>query len=245
VAVPSSATRDRLPSRHSRGGLQAATSPSIGAHRADRSDPRPGAAHPADPPRPDAQGTCHGVGREPSNMSRYERSEGCPKHTTIVRILKALDLPYSALRAQALVTDLQAWTMAGRISTCRPASRPPLPDAPPSSWPKRSAGLSARRPRLHGAASRRLAAPADRVGPSSRTAPSARRVWQPARPGGFSSPRLAIVCRGRRFRGHPQAPISPCSVLPGAFGADRRSWGILARVAPRPRCTWRPLPNML
>jgi hypothetical protein len=39
-------------------------------------------------------------------MSRYERGEGCPKHTTIVRIPKALDLPYSALlRAQALVTD--------------------------------------------------------------------------------------------------------------------------------------------
>jgi transcriptional regulator with XRE-family HTH domain len=41
-----------------------------------------------------------------SNLSRYERGKGSPKHTTILRILKALDLPYSALlRAQALVMD--------------------------------------------------------------------------------------------------------------------------------------------
>jgi len=41
-----------------------------------------------------------------SNLSRYERGKGSPKHTTILRILKALALPYSALlRAQALVTD--------------------------------------------------------------------------------------------------------------------------------------------
>jgi transcriptional regulator with XRE-family HTH domain len=45
-------------------------------------------------------------GSTTSNLSRYERGKGCPKHTTIVRILKALELPYSALlRAQALVTD--------------------------------------------------------------------------------------------------------------------------------------------
>jgi transcriptional regulator with XRE-family HTH domain len=45
-------------------------------------------------------------GSTSSNLSRYERGKGCPKHTTVLRILKALDLPYSALlRAQALVTD--------------------------------------------------------------------------------------------------------------------------------------------
>jgi transcriptional regulator with XRE-family HTH domain len=46
------------------------------------------------------------AGSTSANLSRYERSKGCPKHTTVLRILKALDLPYSALlRAQALVTD--------------------------------------------------------------------------------------------------------------------------------------------